>query len=692
MTDPIKSRTPPFGRSRAVLLGLCLLLGLVLNPRRAGAEALTEVTLTSAGPDQELPLRSSFYLKGEAGPNVRTVAPVLVRYSRPVWGISPSYGCREVAAALQTRDVDPALFEGKATPQTVSGLWKQPTAAAKGFKGSVSFESLRNAALLVPSPWQRKADEKEFKVLVGGKDFFAAGSYYCLLVYQRSSETKNQAGAVRQKLSEHTAAIAKCASDLTPPVCRTNADRASLAAIKKLAPKLDETWLTTKMFPAGTDAGNARQDVEALATLLDAWLNDSVALPGDSGDSDYASTDEPLAELIARLLAREGKLYPKVEDGGVHFYDESGRLKVNQLGLLDNWSGVRLRQDLDRVDGSKQVALKVDLSKVVIPDTGITVLDLLNLARGKLRLGTTKTDIDSLFIDRLDPAMQGRNGADELGAIVKGLDDWASMFSANATRTHVVLQAWLRSSVLTDCSSPTFAGPLTKAHFAPAGPGGPVVECDIAEVGRLGFAADKNPLEALTSRLADYGRARAQLAELDTKAAVDNLSVSRWADAPLHLKVDMSQKTFVTTYVTLVVGSARFLNVPEPFSTLYTGVQIYLFPNPIDEPMWTNGTSDARRLVGLELGFVPKGARFGPGDRYTTPPKFPITPFVGLSLQPIPYGTISLGRFWAGSRSTALPQQAPQLVGGWYFGASVQANIPDLVRALASGGVNSSTK
>jgi hypothetical protein len=682
---------------RAVVVAL-LLLATFLETHAALAQAIAEVTLTAAGPDQELPLRASFYLKGQAAPSVNSVVPIFVRYSQPVWGISPSYGCREVASALSTRVLDTNVFDGKVAPKTVGALWSKASPVLPKFQGKPSFDSLKGQAIFVPAPWKRAADEKEFKVLVGGKDFFAAGSYYCMFVYQRTQADANRAADVRVQLVNYAAAIEKCSNaanaQTTAAGCGAGEQAKTITAIQGLVPKLDAAWIKQSLLPAGRDAAAARTDIQALASLANSWVKPAIPLPGDLGISNYSPVSDPLVQVIVRLLARDGRLYPKLDSGTVVFYDDAGKFEIKHVGILDNWSGVLLREDLQKLVAGKQLAIKVDLTTLVVPDTKITLLDLLYLARGKLRIGTTLVRLDSLFSDLIEPAMKGTGDAARLLAIAAGLDEWAQAFDKSSNSIHGSLQAWLQAAVLQSCNGGTFAAKLASAKFVrPAPPAGDPVKCAPgAPPTRLGFDVGRNPFEALASRVADYARPLAVLADLDTKAVDRNLSTTSYSETPLRVKVDMSQKTFVTSYLTLVAGSARYLSEERAFSSLYTGVQIYFFPNPIDEPMWTNGVADIRRLVSVELGVVPKTQKFGPDGRYEAPPHLPLPFFAGVAIQPIPYGTLSFGRYWAGRRTTALAQEAPQWVDGFYLGASVQANIPDLIRALASGGVNSSAK
>jgi hypothetical protein len=656
---------------------------------------ITEVTLTSAGPDQELPLRSSFYLKGTAAGSVTTVAPIFIRYSTPVWGISPSYGCQEVAATLATRTLDGALLDGTGTVKTVGDLWKAAVAPPVAAPQKPEWDDLKKRAVLVPSPWKRTADEKEFKVLVGGKDFFAAGSYYCMFVYQRTKTTVNHAPEVRKIIAGYAADIEACSSAATAATsaaaCGVLAEGTAVAKIQAIQPILATATIKQTLLPAGTDAAKARTDIHALATLSAAWLKPAIPLPGDAGNA-YAPVTDPLAEAMVRLLVREGLLYPKVGAGPVVYFDDKGKLAVKNVALLDNWSGIQVREGLETVAPGKQFPIPIDLAKLVIPDTKITLLDFLNLARRKLRIGTNLVSIDTLFADSIAPAMKGSGDANALIAVAAALEDWAQALEPSPHGVRTALGAWLSASVLEDCTAAPFAPKLAGAKFvAPAPPGGNPVKC-LAGVGNFGFDVQRNPFQALASRLRDYARPLEALASLDTIAIENSLKTTSFSNAPLKMSVDMSQKTFITSYVTVIVGSARLLSAEQPFSTAYTGVQIYLFPNPIDEPMWTNGWSDVGRLVGVELGVAPKTDNFGPGNRYTSPPKFPLPVFVGLAAQPVPYVTLSVGRYWAGYRSTPLSQEEPQSIGGCYFGASVQANVPDLIRALAMGGANSSTK
>jgi hypothetical protein len=191
-----------------------------------------------------------------------------------------------------------------------------------------------------------------------------------------------------------------------------------------------------------------------------------------------------------------------------------------------------------------------------------------------------------------------------------------------------------------------------------------------------------SPFSALAQALDGVKVQRTRLAT-DTSNMVVVLDQVKDATVPLAGELSMTQKTFFTSYVTPIVGYADFATTNQSFWEPYVGIQVYLFPNPVDEPMWTNGKSDFRRLFSLELGACTQGGTFGPQSRYTTMNGVPPV-FAGLAAQPIPYVTASIGGALLGTKSNELPQAATSVVGSLYFGLSVQANVPDTVRSLSS--------
>jgi|HubBroStandDraft_1064217.scaffolds.fasta_scaffold47126_5 hypothetical protein len=106
-------------RWRCLVL-LATLVAAVIPSRAAAAGTIGTVTLGPSGPDQDLPLGSSFYLQGNADASVQAVAPVFVEYSFKVWNIAPSFTCAEVSQALGQPPPSSPIFNGSISNGKVS--------------------------------------------------------------------------------------------------------------------------------------------------------------------------------------------------------------------------------------------------------------------------------------------------------------------------------------------------------------------------------------------------------------------------------------------------------------------------------------------------------------------------------------------------------------------------------------------
>jgi hypothetical protein len=150
-------------------------------------------------------------------------------------------------------------------------------------------------------------------------------------------------------------------------------------------------------------------------------------------------------------------------------------------------------------------------------------------------------------------------------------------------------------------------------------------------------------------------------------------------DVTLGLKPD----TWVFSYVVPTVGYAWTSRAEVALPTL--ALQLYLFANSADEPMWAGGygSKDVRRMFSLEVGIAPKTKTFGPDGRYGgTAMKVPV--LLGIGLQLIPYTVISGGFLFTRVRRTTLEQETATLSAIPYLNLSVQANIPDIIKTLVS--------
>ena len=672
--------------ARASLVAAAVLLG----GGRAVADTIATVTLTSSGPDQNLPLGSSFYLQGDASDSsLVAVAPVFVRYSHNVWGIGSSLDCGDIASGLGPLPDDTDVFKPKQSNGTLGSVWARPgnpheplTVAQR--KAQRIYDKSKNDPVFMPGAWVRSADtDKQFKILVGS-DFFLSGARYCMFVYKQTKKATDQTEKVLQIAKELGSKISACAEKIpdlqSAQPCADTSIKDATTAIQGLIHNANMNWLSGDLLPASVDLVQTRsralKHATALATVLGAT---NIRVPGDNTNPDFAqivldpaplagtSSENQLVTIIARLLVREGKLYTVIDPKApMRLFSDSGQHEVRYLGVLDDYSGVRMIEDPTTVTSAGRTPLQLDMSRIAIPDTSINLKDLMRLAKHEIKFDGDYLALAKLN-ERLTAAIDQASSADpakaadaasaqaKLADFATTLDQWRDLIKVSRAESDTLHQAiwfWMR--------------------------------------GVMGGSDQSALFVDLHTDLTDAANARQRLSSAKANS-VDNVTAGLpYTDRPLDAPAQMTQKTFFTTYVTPVVGYADYLTTSENFWVPYVGVQTFFFPNPVEEPMWSNGASDWRRLLAVELGVAPKSSGFGPSNRYATVNGVPPF-FMGLALQVIPYVTLSGGYAVLGTKSNELSQAATKTIGSFYVAASVQANVPDLIRALANGGSNTSS-
>jgi hypothetical protein len=570
-----------------------------------------------------------------------------------------------------------------------------------------------------------------FKILVP-PDFFVTGARYCMFVYEQKPGAKAGAfdGIVQTLGSEIEAAASPstCGTKDSATDCTTKIQTGVDAAVDKasaaIQPMLGATApdlradVTHDLSGPAADLTNRAQAVVAFAKLLGGWAAQRIALP-DSAGSDLipASAFEPkghpgasawkkgapsppelLATLIARLLV--GGAF-EVGAGKQDIAVTADGFVVTRLGITQDLSAV--------VVGGKTEHANVAVSfDSLYPFTGskVSVLDLIKLSQRSLRTNVGASPPNYVGFDDLPGVL--RNDANpshasaDLTTVFASLKEWRRLVdwsgpwdgskSGPEPFVHGLLAPWLLN-VLPPCTASLVAtyAPQNAVCVGTTGADGRGFQ-------PAGTAPDAGVTpEQLQSgsffslfgqSIDDWNRAQTRYADAQKTflaKAKGKVSVVTQATS---LTLEMTQKTFFTTYLTPFVGYASYLTTSKSFAEPYGGIEVYAYPNPIDEPMWTNGSSDFRRFFSVELGITTQPTGFGPGNRYA-PINGGIPPFfIGLGIQPLPYVTGSLGCAFLGVRSNEVPQAATEMIEALYGGISVQGNVPDLVRSLVSSGTN----
>lgn len=186
--------------------------------------------------------------------------------------------------------------------------------------------------------------------------------------------------------------------------------------------------------------------------------------------------------------------------------------------------------------------------------------------------------------------------------------------------------------------------------------------------------------DALADRLPDW---------TEEIAKVDAVFVASKLDYPhrpvtIEAALRLDQETWVSSFITPVVGVA-VIGGSRAFAIPYAAAQIYFWPNHVDEPMWTNGRLDLRRLVALEVGLGITRKDFGPDNRYSQLTDYNTPPFFyGLALQLLPYSTVSVGGALMKVRRSTFEREEPALFHTFYVGFNVELNFFNFVRSRFS--------
>ncbi|CAN93362.1 hypothetical protein predicted by Glimmer/Critica [Sorangium cellulosum So ce56] len=709
----------PLGPSRAGRAWL-VALALAASPRSATAGEIPTVTLTQAGPDQEMPLGSSFYIAGTLGaPSVDKVHLVFVRHSYGALGSNVHLyerpdNCAAVRSALSTIRGD-VFSPPRSGVVNIGEIWSPPANGTVADR--TNYQGLRDghAALVVP-PWERAPGTKdnEFKILIPKSEFFRPSARYCLLGYEISKLPKRD-GEIRKALSRFGLEWPACEAKATEEeraACQKDTlarlDEAVGKAVKGLnedARKKAVETVRAELFPTAEHLANAPRRVAQLARR---W-EDLAIKKYDFPDYRPIATD-PLAGLAVALLARHGRgiqSFPDPAAKRIRFFTDDVQISVNHLGLFDTFDRARVAADLTPGKPGKHPPIPFDPKTVFLPDSNVSFLDVLQLSQGKVLAGGAYVPMKEIPDRVLRPALEAGSGSvpteDKLMEIA-ALHDWLD-------RVHAALvRAWKARAEQAAAGASAPPPPDLSAQFIYASLGrwldqvlgpcsddlrraaadrrAPSCSAGVSAVAPTWPGYDtprENPLGYVVVQLASYLESARTWTQKTAELAehLKQLSSTPLRTATIDLRVGVTAETWVFHYLTPTVGWSHLSALPGAVWINYLGVQLYLWPNPVDEPMWSNGWSDVNRLFGLEVGVGLSKGPFGPEGRYGGLAGSNLPPiFAGLALQPLPYVTASAGASFLGKRSSTLTQETQDAYVSPYVGLSVQANIPDFVAAV----------
>jgi hypothetical protein len=722
---------------RASIAAVLAVFSLIL-PRWASAGEIPTIQLSPAGPDKAIDLRQEFYLMGSILPQggAEGFYVVFIRYRYAAWGIVPRRAaggayrastCAEVSAALDTSKMDTAKLEVGGTMR-VDELWPDaPTPTPASSNAVKHYENLAGPqARVLVSPGYKvtgKEDPSKWKVLVGDKKFFRPGARYCMFVVSVEKQ-KIEEAKVDTFVEAHLKEMEKCAALGAPdhPCFETEIARArqavdglgldkeSATAAKKALRKNGASALVKSVMARSAIEAELRSWTKVRRPFVIVQNKMKAGKLGDpptpltGKDIDLPNEKDSLGRFILNVLQNERKITGKGDqfvarkgtsavgvDTVSLSFDTKGRSKSIEV------AGRTLVGKAARATGPREtVDLQVTLAGLptYLEGSQATMEDIVQFLSGRL-----PTTDGYAPIDELGTAVPPLVSAGKLGDLASGNADRAKVtqragdvLSAMqraegvprgqaATENEQLLYALL-DELLANCSdiqSPPADQCAPKSNDPNAGwwPGYLTKTA----------AGDpiRNPLDALVVQMEqrlegarDWAGTRDAL-----KAGVTGKLAK--SSAALSVEADLTQRSFFDSYVTEVAGVA-WLPGQDSIATAVVGLQMYFYPNLVDEPMWTNGVLDLRRVVGLQVALRASGKAYGPDDRYGILPHSRFPPlFLGGVLQLIPYTTVDLGVALFGYRRSPLTQERADLRAAFYIGVSAQFNFAGIIRRLAQG-------
>jgi hypothetical protein len=736
--------TPRPARPRwaAVIAATTILLASAMAH---GEDPIQPVTLTAAGPDRPIPVGTSFYLAGEVDETVMRVQPILVRKgSRWLFG-GEGPTCKALEKTLGPLRVPAGedalmnLSSGLVTT-TESAIWvgtggefpndpafvPEPWVRKKDVTGPASFKILvpANSSFFVAGGsfclfvFEKTKTQKSIQQPL--RDAVAQSE-----MALHACDAKAKSGAIdqagldacrgaaeheRQNLiaAETAKLTSKSSADAVAKINAVEPTISNLFKMPAMVRAIFNSWLTLDAMGSPKAFGRngaippklpTRQPFAGMTTI--------------SGKE----ASEALGRALVVLLARRNGLLmnPDAKSGPLSYLTTDKGIKVTHVELHDDQQIFVSGEANDAKKTHKESpALDPKTNTLTLPYGEVTLRDVLEFAHGSIRLDGKYYTARMLF-DRINPILAATTAplspedAKFLGGLIASLTALdtelsrlfrASWFAIDPTpaavppsaedvkaRTAVLgaraavmegteaaierdLGIWLRAAVL-PCDDPE----MKTWHSNAACPN------RSSELAWPGFVLDESPVWWLADKLQLLLTARLQWAQPDTL----NVSTITYDVGPIarpyEAGAEFTQSTWFFSYVTPIVGVAIPLRTAEPFNLPYVGVQLHLVPNPVDDPMWSNGARDFRRALALELAIGTTSGPFGQDNRFKGWKGLPPL-FVGAAFHLIPYTSVVIGGTVLQRQASTVPQESPQIFSTPYVGLNVQANVPDLVLAL----------
>lgn len=692
--------------------------------------------MSEAGPDKELPTSGAFYLSGSAGKEVSAVYPVFVRVSYPPLGIGGDASCgvaqKSLAAAQLIKAKDTPVIETTQGVLPIDRLWGPPGAAA-GEQAIDEYERLnRGHNAYVPPAWVRPAgqagaDGALYQVLVSEPRYFRPGATYCLFVYERRTISEQEKLRVPALLRDHRKERAACEAKggAEAAQCGALADKKLVEGLNALLSDAGREKAKDVLFKVRTELINAAAAMSSFSTEMKEALDPKRwSPPFKTGDAAWGPPRElldvdadPLGRLIVELLASKGHLYRSVHAarstgdvvdgkkldcakdkdacaGRVSYTTRSGSIAVRYVRVRSGLDAFEVASDRSP-SAAERDEVAVHGGSLPIYGTSITLEDALELARGRIKVGARFVPFAEIDSTVVRPALEKQEASFEetgqvaeppalkdLGARVEALRGAVSLACAGAQKVSAPpdkgkVGAAIKPALATDRM---VFEPAVQALLGLFLEGAALTSC-----GPYAGAA-MDPLEKIAGLIEGYLSAARTWRENESAMTVQitRISTELPRRTPFTVQSRVTQETFFDNYVTPYLGRAALLSPGEDIGMTYAGLQLFLWPNDVAEPMWTNGATDLRRLVGLELGAGLEAGDFGEASRFSGPGPLPPL-FIGGAIHGIPYITLSVGATLLERRRSGLTTETRDMYASFYLGVTAQLNAIGIVRNLTSG-------
>ncbi len=727
MDPPCASRRPEVRRLAAalrarflLLLPLCVVVLAFAWTADADAPYPT-VTMTEAGPASHLDFNTSFYLSGEVDKDTDRVQAMVVRKGNPVIGGGvgpPCYQVRQDLQGLMSNPRDPGI-------QTVTGAssgshtilvtaaWTPPPAAkpAAGADdagapktGGVTATITANINIIgdmatttpdggagdasaadagapdghpvvvVTNGPAAPADTPKpvtFKLFVPRSDeFFRPGMSFCLLVFQHKKPmTDSIAPLVAAYVRDQQVCEQRDAQQMTDELGMRGTRSLSLVCKSPSPHDVFKAKLRELVYERQR-RGGASQPAEEAA------VNSAVV----ALETDYdkiknftkraTKVRDGLHDLKRQILVDPAKL--DLEDkiattallGLLKLKDGSNKADVGEVAEAKFVAREYVRVTRKRVPKDTGNPEIVGTNALLLPNSTITVRDLMELGQGQLRLDNSYFEPAQVYAE-LEPVLISTAAySPQDRAILHAVRDQLRALKEVVTR----LRATQDSKGSKGLIEVDLAKWLTPALHPDAGTALNNLADELAHL----EAQHDNFLSSVATRVT-----------VVTDAIDRSMSETTPASVPVAADRQFDQNLWASAYLTPVVGGVVVLPPhSDAIIAPYSAVQLHLWPNLIDDPMWIRGVYDMRRFFALELGVATNSGPFGTDSRFHGLTSFPPV-FGGLAIHPIPYTSLTGGISFFDVRSSTVTQQSYQVTALPFLAVNVQANIPNLVRVIA---------